>query len=536
MRDVLAMGILADAVVMAGAEGLDRPVQRINVMTVPNILPWTKEHEFMLSTDYPLPRSEDELVELVRQFAGRDVAVFGIKFGAYTRGLPQRVLETADRLAFPIVRIPEHVAFDDILSRVFSDIVNRQAATIARAQEIHSSFLHIVLAGGQLPEIAAKLSELLGGVAVFVVDEDGRTRASVHDADQLDRLVAAGLLDRHGRLRVSHLGLGSQAVAQDLIAVIAPVSAGELRYGRLLAVGPSEQMGPEVTVAVDQAAVVAALDVTRQLAVAAVERQFASNMLHDLVTGRGADIDGALARGAAFGWDLHRRLVVVVSRAEWALSCGRVKSTDPVLTQQRCLDLWSSEVHSQDPGGAAAGFATDLVAVVGAADDDPGAAARQMWTALKAKTRHEFSMGVSCPVEDPRQLSAAYEQARKALHMGRRTRGPGKVTLFSKLGLFRLLGLIDDVDELRGFVDDALGSLLGLERRERAELLKTLEVLLDSHLNVAEASRVLHFHYNTMRYRIRKLERLVGPFMSDSRLCLQLSVALQVRDMLEVTN
>jgi PucR family transcriptional regulator, purine catabolism regulatory protein len=45
---------------------------------------------------------------------------------------------------------------------------------------------------------------------------------------------------------------------------------------------------------------------------------------------------------------------------------------------------------------------------------------------------------------------------------------------------------------------------------------------------VAESSRVLFYHYNTLRYRIAKLERLVGPFMTDAEVALRLGVALRV--------
>lgn len=549
VRDLLKMAILERAVVLAGASGLDRPVRRMNVMTVPDILLWTKPDEFMLSTGIPLPHATDELVDLLTEFAARRIAALGVKLGSSRERLPRPVLDAADRLALPIVEIPEDVAFDDILSQVLSDIVNRQAATIARAKEIHDAFLQIVLTGGQLPEIAAQLSELLSRATVLVADADGRRIGTAELDGRRDRLVELGLLDRHGRLRVDRLGLGAHRPDPELTVIISEIRAGKLRHGHLVVAGSEERMGPDAIVAVDQAAVVAALDVTRQLAISATERQFESNVLHDLVTGGGADIEDALARGAAFGWDLRgRRLVVVVGQAERETAgregAGREAAgregagretraglaDERDLAQQRHIELWSSTVRKQDQGAAAAGFATNLVAIVGDRGD-PASVAHRVRTGLRTTTRQKFSLGVSRPFDDPRLIPVRYEEARKALRMGRRSHGPGKVTLFAELGLFRLLSLIEDVGELREFVRDTLGDLIGLEARERTDLLRTLQVLLDTHLNVAKSARALHMHYNTMRYRITKLERLVGPFMSDPKLGLRLSVALQALEM-----
>ena len=113
--------------------------------------------------------------------------------------------------------------------------------------------------------------------------------------------------------------------------------------------------------------------------------------------------------------------------------------------------------------------------------------------------------------------------------------GGGSTTFFDQLGLHRLIALIPDTArraaELRSFVDDVLGPLAETTT-EAADLRETLQVLLDTNFNVAEAARLQFFHYNTMRYRVSKLERLLGPLSTDPHLRLDVAVALRV---LEIT-
>ncbi|MHB1614783.1 MAG: PucR family transcriptional regulator, partial [Actinomycetes bacterium] len=117
------------------------------------------------------------------------------------------------------------------------------------------------------------------------------------------------------------------------------------------------------------------------------------------------------------------------------------------------------------------------------------------------------------------------------VRVGRRVNGPGRTTHFDALGVFRLLSLVPDPAELRGFAEATLGELAVREDAEALDLRNTLTVLLATNLNVAETARTLHFHYNTLRYRIGKLERMIGPFTGDSHLRLSVSVALAVLDM-----
>jgi len=144
--------------------------------------------------------------------------------------------------------------------------------------------------------------------------------------------------------------------------------------------------------------------------------------------------------------------------------------------------------------------------------------------------RLSFSLGLSRIIPGPAELPRAYEQARTAVRIGRRVQGPGARSTFDQLGAYRLLALIPDGAELRGFVTDVLGELAE-DTAEAADLRHTLETLLDTNGNVAESARRLHFHYNTLRYRIEKLERMVGPFTTSPQLRLDLALALRVRHM-----
>ncbi len=174
----------------------------------------------------------------------------------------------------------------------------------------------------------------------------------------------------------------------------------------------------------------------------------------------------------------------------------------------------------------------------GEAPEEPSAAVAELQTMVERIVRgvsgdrwggrRPFSVGTSRLVTSFDQLPMAYQQARRATEVGRRFSGGSSTSHFDDLGIHRLIGLIPDHQELTVFAQDILGELAE-ETPHAHELRTTLQVLLDNNLNVAEASRELVMHYNTMRYRITKLEKMIGPFTADANLRLNVAVALQVR-------
>jgi purine catabolism regulator len=149
----------------------------------------------------------------------------------------------------------------------------------------------------------------------------------------------------------------------------------------------------------------------------------------------------------------------------------------------------------------------------------------------KGGGRRPFSVGVSRVARTVEELPQAYAQARRAVEVGRRIHGGGSTTWFDQLGIHRLIAMVPDDRELATFARDVLGELAA-DTHEARDLRETLQVLLDTNFNVAEAARLQFFHYNTMRYRVSKLERLLGPLGHDPHLRLDVAVALKVLEIL----
>ncbi|MEJ8278933.1 PucR family transcriptional regulator [Pseudonocardia spirodelae] len=400
---------------------------------------------------------------------------------------------------------------------------------LARLDALHTGLTRIALDGGDLAGIAAEVGRVLD-VGVSVTSTDGRERASALSEDQLRMLTEHDLVDPTGRLRVERMGIDGVRLAGGEARTLR-VAAGGQNLARLVCVRLSARLAPDDVQALERAAAVAALLITREEAVNAVETKYQGDFLRDLLLRRTADLAYVAEHADTFGWNLRRPMVVLT--AELDPIEARVPAEQWRAWQKRFSAGWRQVCSGLGEGIPTVDFSSEVVTLL-PVGTDPGAPpghdiVRRAVTAVagdKGGGRRQFSAGVSRPVPDIDALPGAYAQARRAVEVGRRISGGGSTTFFDQLGLHRLLALVPDPAELHSFVRDALGPLAEATT-DAAELRETLQVLLDTNFNVAEAARVQFFHYNTMRYRVSKLERLLGPLSTDPNLRLDVAVALQ---------
>ncbi|MGH1562089.1 PucR family transcriptional regulator [Mumia sp. DW29H23] len=540
LSDVIAIDALTGAKMLAGEAGSDRAVTGLNVMEVPDVLGWVKPHELLVTTGFPLLDTARRLdvprmVALVEGLHAAGVAGFAIKLGRYVDAVPEVVLTLADELGFPIVRIPDEVAFDDVLKDAYAALNAFQSNVLAQIDALHSALTLIVLEGGDLDQIAGEVSQVLD-IGVLVTSTDGREWAGALSDEARASLEVSEFLDVSGRIRVERMRAPRPFGAGEIRALHVAASGTEL--ARLVVLSERRSLRGSDVYALERAATVAALLITRMQAVVAVEGKYRGDFLRDVLTDRAESPQYVLEHAEGLGWDLDRPLVVVVAQLD------PPDAGDPPVSsrtrrgfQDRFAAAWRQVVERRGRSIAVADFSSQVVALLPVADDgsDVSEVVEEALAAVRGDSgggRRSFSAGISRVVSGVEALPDAYARARKAVDVGRRMKGAGSTTYFDRLGVRRLLSQVEDQGELDGFVAEVLGALAE-DTPTAADLRATLQVLLDVNLNVAEAARTQHFHYNTMRYRVTKLESILGPFSTDPQVRLDVAVALQILQMRE---
>lgn len=432
------------------------------------------------------------------------------------------------------------------LDETVVQLLDRQASVIQREEDAHRILNRIVLAGGSLTELCADLSSFIGEperAAAIVTTTDGRVLAEGGEESALEHVRSLDCFDRTGRLIVESepVGVRSGAGPRARRAMVR-ILAGSAELGRIAAFSRDRVLDEEDIHLLQRAATVAALAITKDQAVAAVESKYRAEFLRDALSGRAGSAPEAIAHAASLGWNIDRPLVVVVAETD-ENDEESTRSPEEVRTlQQRFVRAWGQAVSARDTSIPVAGFSQEVVALFPALTDNAGqhdaeATMRAVTDVARVVSgdggggRRSFATGVSRPVTALDELPHAYEEARGAVTVGRQMHGSSSIAHFDDLGIYRLLALVPDSRDLRRFVQESLGELATDDNPEYADLRRTLSVLIDTNMNVAETSRLLFFHYNTLRYRIAKLERMLGPFGSDPQLRLTLALALKIHEM-----
>lgn len=491
VRTVLGIPALA-LVLRAGREGIDSPVRWVAVSELEDPTPYLEGGELLLTTGLRL--GDDDWATFVDRLVQAGVSALGIGVGLTYDRVSPALVAAADDVGLPLLEVPEPTPFMAV-SRAVSDLLAAsEYEAVTRTVEAQRDLTRAALAPDGAAAVVARLSGALGADVVLLDPLGNLLHASPRDAASWIELIAPEVE------RMRERGPRSSAALEvdDLHVVLQPLApAGRVRG--FLAVAREDVFHTPDLALINVAVALVSLAMERSVGTDTARRQLRSALLDLLADGISAD----RLPVAGVGWD------------ELLAGPVRVMMADGPPPDLMAL---IEQVEESEPaeGWRGAAFSGDRVVVLQAASahvEPPAPAAGTVAGAIA------WGISDEVPVSG---LSDGLRQARRALAAA----GPGGVRSFGDLARDGLVGLVDE-EAARGFADSLLGPL---ESRERGDLVASVRAWLAHHGQWDAAANTLGVHRHTLRYRMKRVEDLLGRPLDDPDLRAELWVALAVRD------
>ncbi|MFI6236525.1 PucR family transcriptional regulator [Micromonospora sp. NPDC050784] len=406
VREVLALDPVRHGAprVVAGDEGLDRPVRWVHVAEVPDIATLLGGGELVLTTGIGLPGDDAGLRAFIGDLADVGVSGLVVELGRrYVSGVPRVMAAAAERRGLPLVELRRATPFVRITEAVHALIVDAQLTELRATEEIHQRFNDLSVEGADAAEVIRQAAELSG--CPVVLENLSRQVLGYDPAGESAELLLDGWEQHSRRIRPA----GRTAYDPDSGWLVTTVGARGQDWGRLLlrwpasgdvpsarAVEPTAGPPTRLTILIERAASTLALGRLIRRDAEGLERQIHRTLLTALLD-HSRPVDEVGLRAKALGVVLDRRhLVGVMVRHRADDPAGEV---GPEAGQARLRDL--SEAVGQALREA------KLTALTSAVDDhsvgallalsDPAAEDRALSAFASALRRVRLDAGTGRP-------------------------------------------------------------------------------------------------------------------------------------------
>lgn len=475
-KDLKSLPSLSKLRYLTGTRGLENPIRWIYTPEDDDFTDWVHGGELLIVSGAASHRPAFNLSRVLREAVRLNLAGAILLFGEhYIEEIPRAIIEAAARKEFPLMTIPWDTPLVDIEESIARAIVLSDRAP---QQE---SLLALALAGrASAQEFAARAASAGYPVhapqvlcAFSFLPENAGGRA----VEQLTQETAHALTAALSARALPCLSCSSLNQIYLLFAA-AETATGAAGMAKKEAAGMTENAG-----ATQQAAGASAASMAQQSAEDAAEKA------------------GTAQHAAA--------------------PAQRAVSASPAGARQQAAE-------ASAPGDAPSARAEVSASAEAAAD----AVLAELYSLAHARIkREECCAGATC-APALGDIIILYHEARTALDIARGQHLHTAPYVYERGGLAELIVGSSMTEHFRSFASTLLAPLLAQDARSHGRLMETLAAFVAANGNALHAAERLYIHRNTLKYRLRQIEKALGGSLDDPDLRLKLQLALYIRRLL----
>ncbi len=444
----------------------------------------------------------------------------------------------ANAYNIPMLALPAGSRIRLVEKAVVSLLVDRKGQLERRGTQIYRQLTQISSRNEGMSELVSAMARLTGK---SVVVQDKRLRINYSSVQpqfvsqweeietflrKLDNLPVE-LQDRHRVTEIDNPTIMQALPSPGLARLVSPIIAKDIGRGHLSIIGWDNEIDDIDGLVAEHGAAACALEMAKAKAVSDTEKRLRGTFLDRLLIGDVSQQE-AIRQGERFEHDMTvAHIAIVLSWQEEATQSNRRLETlvnGVVTTHKTTALVWQRERE----GEVLVFFPPD--------SDNPIDSAMTLAEAFSREVHEQYggarvAIGIGQIARDVIAWRNSYRDAVQALDLARRLQTATPLYI-GDLGVYQLILSLSDREKLLDFTDRTLGSLIEYDRRQHADLVKTLEAFFACHGNLSQTADMLIVHRNTLLYRMNRINYISNVDINRPETRLALHLALTIRRLL----
>lgn len=509
---------------------LSRKVDSADISETPDITNFIKPHSLLITTGMAFKDDPAGFCRMIEALNRVPIAGVCVKLGRFIDELDPSILETADKLRFPLLQVPVSWTLGITCHQLLSYLWNVENEQLLSALKVQREYSHMLVKDTPISTILAHLSRTIRQT-VFLTDpffEIVDTSLPMGKKTSEMKQALAAIKDNDKFKNSPSAAIPSSLYIQaprPFTAWIFPVWAASV-YPHLLIILEKEKIPyPFSYLVIEQTAAATAFSLYKNQKLRELQRRMREDFVRRL-THSTSNVDTAvfLEQGTDLGLissDYYRFLIVGIDEL--------IEDKNPTRSDLYSLVYDWLERHIEILGRDAILFSCQKSETIMVLLQRPVENLESAIAFIRDQMTTYLSVSISCAAGNPVNTLQAVAFSRiEAEEIYHQSRKEGKIAFFRTYysqGVSELLRFVPQ-EHARHFCTCVLKSLAYPEQETQVILRQTLQAYLDCQGDIAETARALYIHRNTVKYRIARLNEILDTPLSNPDFSLQLRLAL----------
>lgn len=547
--------------IVAGEAGMGNSIYNTNIMDNPDTFDWLLPGDFVLTTGYVFKDDVEFQKKVIRELAEINCAGLGVKTRNYFGTMPEEMVKEAEKIGFPLIELPEFYSLAQCSNAISKEINKAQDTLIEKTLFIHENLTDITLSGGSIDEITGKVAQTIGN-PIIVVDnswgllsysdlEDNphplkeilnlKKRKKVFPLDFYDKVPQDAALFKKSIKR-------SYKTNEDTIVCrIMPIKALSEIFGYIIVWETMVKLQKIDYIVLERAAIVAALDRIKAKEVEEARHQIRRDFFDDLLAGKIESLSSINNLAELHGMESSGKYFCIVTRLK---DKNPESLKDNPIVRKRKVDTALEQITkiaedlSMDRKINLVSIQRGMQVVLfypisqelgqHESSTQSKAFSKKLYDrAVENLHGFDLQIGIGQVQDNVLKLNFSFEEAQEAIRLGKSIYKERSIFHFDDFMVYNLLGQLSKHDMLK-FYQSTIEVLVDNDRENQTNLVETLDMYFLCQGNIADASKNLFIHRNTLIYRLDKISGILGLDMKNSEVALGIQLGLKIMKILNI--